>query len=275
MALFDFSALPGLQTAVETAERMFLWGKHEQVLLRSGVVLSTSTDKGNTPTTNLRAGLVLAQLSSGKWTPYDVDATDGSQVASGILASDVKMLGLSGSVADRTAVVVVGGPVKGGQLLYNAPVASASTLTGLDQQGRAHLKGRVVFDDDLVGNPFPWKQGVAKTADYTVVAADNGTVFETTGASGAVSFTLPALLDSSSNPVCKGIWFKFVNTVDQNMAIARAGSDTLVCKNNAAGVSATFSTANQKIGSVAVVYTNAAGTKWIVEVLSDTTVTVA
>jgi hypothetical protein len=59
------------------------------------------------------------------------------------------------------------------------------------------------------------------------------------------------------------------------MAIARAGSDTLVCKNNAAGVSATFSTSNQKIGSVAVVYTNAAGTKWIVEVLSDTTVTVA
>lgn len=275
MALFDFNALPGLGNAVENAERMFLWGKHEQVLFRTAVILSTSTDNGNTPTTTLRAGLVLSQLSSNKWSPYDANATDGSQVAQGILCSDVKMLGIEGSVGDRLAVVVVGGPVKGGQLLYNAPVASSSTLTGLDYQARSHFRGRVTFDDDLVGNQYPWKQGLAKTADYTVVASDNGTVFETTGAAGAVTFTLPALLDANSNPVCKGVRFKFVNTVDQNMVISIAGSDTLICKNNAAGATATFSTTNQKIGSIAVVYTNAAGTKWIVEVLSDTTVTVA
>ncbi len=272
MALFDFNALPGLQTAVENAERMFLWGKHEQVLFRSAVILSTSTDKGNTATTTLRAGLVLAQLSTGKWVPYDVDATNGSQVAMGVLAQDVKMLSLDGAVADRGGVVIVAGPVKGGQLLYNAPVASASTLSGLDPMGRAHLKGRFVFDDDLVGNSFPWKQGVSKAASYTVVVADNGTIFE---ASAAATFTLPALLDANSNPVCKGVWFKFVNTADTDMAIARAGSDTMICKNNAAAVSVTFSTANQKIGSVATVYTNAAGTKWIVEVNSDTTATVA
>lgn len=273
MALFDFNALPGLQTAVENAERMFLWGKSDLVLLRSGVILSTATDKGNTPNTTLRAGLVLAQLSTGKWTAYDPDASDGSQIASGILAQDVKMLSLSGSVADRGGVVVVGGPVKGGQLLYNAPVASASTLTGLDQQGRSHFKGRVVFDDDLVGNAYPWKQGIAKAADYTVLTTDNGTVFEAT--TGAVNFTLPALLDSNSNPVCKGMWFKFVNTVDANMAILRAGSDTMICKNNAAAVSVTFSTGSAKIGAIATVYTNAAGTKWIVEVNADTTATVA
>jgi len=272
MALFDFNALPGLQTAVENAERMFLWGKHEQVLYRSAIVLSTSTDKGNSPATTLRSGLVLAQLSTGKWVPYDGDASDGSQVAAGILAQDLKMLGLDGSVADRVGVVIVGGPVKGGQLLYNAPVASASTLSGLDQQGRALLSKRFVFDDDLVGNLFPWKQGISKAASYTVVAADNGTVFE---ASAAATFTLPALLDGSSNPVCKGMRFKFVNVADTDMVIARAGSDTMICKNNAAAVSVTFSTSSQKIGAIATVYTNAAGTKWIVEVSGDTTATVA
>lgn len=273
MALFDFNALPGLSSAVENAERVFLWGKHEQVLFRSAVLLSTATDKGNTPTTTLRAGLVLAQLSTGKWSPYDADASDGSELAMGVLATEVKMLDLSGTAADHLGVVVVGGPVKGGQLLYNAPVASASTLSGADQQIRAQFQGRFVFDDDLVGNPYPWKHTVSKAADYTVVAGDNGTVFE--AITGAVTFTLPALLDSASNPVCKGMRFKFFNSVDANMVISRAGSDTMICKNNAAAVTVTFSTSSAKIGACADVYTNAAGTKWIVEVNGDTTATVA
>jgi hypothetical protein len=275
MALFDFNALPGLGTATETAEKMFLWGKHEQTYYRSAVVVSTSTDKGSGVTTTLRSGLVMAYLSStGKWKPYDPDATDGTELAAGILSHDLRMLNTDGSAADRTAVMVVGGAVKGASLLYNAPV-SATGLTGLDQQGRAQLNNRFIFDDDLVGNPYGWKHWIPKTADYTVLAADNGTVFTTAGATGAVTYTLPALLDANSNPVCKGMRFKFVNEVDQNMKVQVAGSDTMVTFNNASAASVTFSTASNKIGAVVEIETNAAGTKWVSQFYGANTVTVA
>lgn len=268
MALFDFNALPGLGSAVENAERTFLWGKHEQVLFRSGVILSTSTDKGNSPNTTLRAGLVLAQLSTNKWVPYSSTATDGSQVAAGVLAQDVKMLGLDGTVADRVCVVVVGGPLKGGQLLYNAPVSTA-TLSGLDQQGRAQLY-KCTFDDDLPGNKYQWESWIPKTADYTLVSTtDNHTVFTNAGASGVVKFTLPALLDGSSNPVCKGVAFRVVVEADQDVWLSAAGSDNLIVFNNAAAATVKVDQTNKRIGTVLTVETNAAGTKWVVTMASN------
>jgi hypothetical protein len=272
MAFFDFGGVPGIAAAKETAEKQFLWGKQEQALFRSAIIVSTASDPGNSPTTELRTGLVLALLSTGKWTTYDSDAIDGSQIAQGVLASTVKVVDSYGTARDAMGVVVVGGPVKGNQLLYKAPVASSSTLTGLDQQGRAQLSRSFKFDDDLIGNPYPYKNWITKAADYTVLTTDNGVVFEAT--TGAVNFTLPALLDSSSNPQCKGMRFKFVNTTDNAMAVLRAGTDTIIAKNNASAVSITTASSNH-IGAVIEIETNTAGTKWVANVYSTATYTVA
>ena len=46
---------------------------------------------------------------------------------------------------------------------------------------------------------------VAKTADYTVTAAESGTIFTTQGATAAVIFTLPATTS------CDGLEFIFYN----------------------------------------------------------------
>ena len=81
----------------------------------------------------------------------------------------------------------------------------------------------------------------AKTASYSLTVADSGGLFTTTGASGAVTFTLPAVSDNS------GINYWIFNTVDQNIIIT-GPADTLVVKNDAAADSLTHSTSNEKIG---------------------------
>lgn len=61
-----------------------------------------------------------------------------------------------------------------------------------------------------------------KTADYTCVRGDSGTIFSTRGAGGAVIFTLP--------PVggCKGWWAIFVAGAAQNLTVTNAVADTLI-----------------------------------------------
>ena len=72
-----------------------------------------------------------------------------------------------------------------------------------------------------------------------------------------MEFTLPAILP--------GLSFKFKGVVDQNMTVTSAEGDNVVALNDASADSIAFSTSSQKIGSGAVVYSNAAGTKWLVD----------
>lgn len=264
MALFDFNALPGLGTAAETAEKMILWGRHEQAYFRSGILASTSTDNGNTPTTTVRTGMILAQVSN-KWQPYKSTASDGTQLAQGLLASDVKLTDPYGTLSDHVCVVIVAGPVKASQLLYNAPVQASTTLTGIDPQARAQLNDHMVFDDQLYSNTNPWINVIPKTASYTVKVADSGTEFTNTGAAGTITFTLPALLDANSNPVCKGVLYRFTTIAAQAIAVARAGSDTVVFYNDAAHGTATTTT---KVGLTLEVRTDDTGTRWVFTLVS-------
>lgn len=107
----------------------------------------------------------------------------------------------------------------------------------------------------------------AKTANYTVgtVATDVfGTVFSNEGASGAVTFSLPA--------PTSGAYYFFAGVADQNITIS-AGAGLGITINNAAAASIAFSTTSQKIGSFAVAI--AVGTKWLLVNLSTNTSTVA
>ncbi|MBC7327553.1 head decoration protein [bacterium] len=77
----------------------------------------------------LSAGTVLGKITaSGKYGPYDDSATDGRQTAVGILGEDV----------DATSSDV-------GTFMYVHCIVYASQLTGLDANGKADLKGQIIF----------------------------------------------------------------------------------------------------------------------------------
>lgn len=98
----------------------------------------------------------------------------------------------------------------------------------------------------------------AKTADYTIVPATDlsGKLFTTTGASGAVAFTLPT--PSSS---LKGCYYRFYNTVNQNMTINCATNDLIVGLNDVDLDSLAFSTSSEKIGGCVELICD--GSKWL------------
>lgn len=256
------STLAGMSDIFQTSEREYRWGtaNHGGAQFIGGVVLSSSVDAGNTPTTTLRKGLAMGRItSSGKFTQYTVGATDGSEIPVGFLMADVDMLNAAGTATDKSCVLMVAGPVVAAQVL---PAITANM--------RKHLHPRFIFDDDLPGNKHAWRQTVAKAADYTVVSGtDNGKVFTTLGASGAIVFTLPAV-----GAGIIGQRFKFINEVDQNMTIT-APANTLVIFNNLTATSGVFSTAGNKIGAICEVYANSDGTKWIFEQQCKHTLTVA
>lgn len=90
----------------------------------------------------------------------------------------------------------------------------------------------------------PFKRVVAKTAAYTVLESDHGTLFTTEGASGSVTFTLPA---TANLPV--GWFVEFFQAADQGMVIAAGTADTLVVGNDLAADSIAYSTAGEMIGN--------------------------
>ena len=116
------------------------------------------------------------------------------------------------------------------------------------------------------GRVRPVLKIVVKTASYTITSADFGTVFTTRGATGAVTFTLPAA--ASKN---KGEWVLFANVVDQNMIVAGA-DEGIVTFNDLTADSIAFQTASEKIGGAFLAISD--GTSWAVVPLATETQTV-
>lgn len=253
---YPYSALPGESTASLTTERWALWYGATWYLLKGVVIDSGASDAGNSPTTELRHGLLMGALtSSGNYQHYQPNQTNGTQQVAGFLWEARKVIDTDGNAVSRVGQIVVCGPVQGSQLLL------------LDEQARAQMAAKFIFDDRLCYTPAEFFQTVAKTANYTVVAGtDSGTHFTTTGNAGAIVFTLPA--------VAKGNRFRFTNTVGQNMQVA-GPAGTLVTFNNAAATSVTFSTAGQLIGATVDIVADETGAKWIVMPRGSNTMTVA
>lgn len=255
MLLTDsYGIVPGLTTSRETYESEFRWGSQFQGVFANALISGSAVDADNTPTFELRPGLLLGQqTSTGKYLQYDADATDGTEVASAVLIEGLRMLDFSNTATDRFYAVLVGGPVQ------------ASKLIGLDLQARQQMSSRFIFDD-IGGTPgnhwFPWKRQITKTADYTIVAADNFTLFDNTGAAGTVILTLPA--------IANGYLFGLRAHVAQILRFTSAEGSNIV------GTSATNSSVSvTAIGGVIYIYSNPAGTKWIVEQHGTQTITAA
>lgn len=105
---------------------------------------------------------------------------------------------------------------------------------------------------------------VPKTSAYTVNPSVDraGTVFTTRGATGAVTFTLPTIQAGQLT----GLFYDFLNVVDQNMSIVAPVADTMVVVNDTAADSVIYSTSGQKIGALARALWD--GSQWIVVNLS-------
>ncbi|HZL88951.1 MAG TPA: head decoration protein [Pirellulaceae bacterium] len=259
MSEFTTGNVPGSQTKVEAEESQVTWaGRYGQDLVATRRVTldAAATDPGNSPTTTLRGGNVLALVdASGKAHTYDPDANDGRQMAVGILEHYQNML-VDGAIADRFTQILVHGLVK------------ESELVGLDPRARQQLGARFIFDKDFGASlgVLMHPRGIyRKSANYVVTAADNGLLFLATA---AVAFTLPAKQN--------GLAFRFFQTADFDLTIA--GSADIIHKGNAAASSVAFQTAGQKIGSHALVeclYTADSVLKWVVSNLGGTTATVA
>lgn len=246
-----FGNVPGSGSAVETYEAAPTWARHNFLLWAPGMISSAMVDPTNTPTTTCRPGLLLGKITaSGLWTNYSPTATDGSQVAQGVLGVGLPMLDpFTSSTQAKTWGIIVGGPLQ------------AANLIGLDAQARADMAYRFIFDDNLLGNgAFPVQKFVTKTADYTVLAADNGTFFDTFGATGAVNFTLPTLAN--------GLSYNFRNRADQNLTVTSAAGNDMEAFNDLLASSVAFSTGGAKVGGEFQVFSNPAATRWIVRTMS-------
>ena len=249
MLLTDsYGIAPGLTTSRETYENEFRWGSQFQGVFANALINGNAVDIGNSPTFELRPGLLLGQIiSTGKYTNYSPTATDGSEVASAILVEGLRMQDFSGTAVDRFYAVLVGGPVQ------------ASKVLNLDLQARAQMS-HFIFDDifNMQGNHwFPWKRFQSKTAAYSVVANDNFTMFDNVGAVGAVTFTLPTLAN--------GYLFGFRVQADQTVTVASSAGTDMIALDNVSASSVAFSTGSAKIGGNVWVYSNPGATKWIVE----------
>ena len=247
----SYGMAPGLTTARETYENEFRWGSQYQGVIVNGIISGAARDSGNSPTYELRPGLLLGQiLSDGKYTQYSPTATDGSEVASAILMEGFRVQDFEGNNQDKMYGVLVGGPVK------------ANKVLNLDLQARQQMD-KFMFDDigNLMGNHwFPFKRFQNKIANYSIVAADNLTMFDNASASGTVVLTLPA--------IANGYLFGLRAEAAQ---VYRFTSNE---GSNVIGTTATQSSVSvAAIGGVIWVYTNPAGTKWIVEQHGTQTIT--
>ena len=113
----------------------------------------------------------------------------------------------------------------------------------------------------------------AKTAAYTLIAEDSGNIFTNRGATGSVTFTLPATTDNN------GMYAYFLAIADFAIVIATATADTLVVPTDDTGTgdgdllakSFTFATSNEITGAGCMCFCD--GTGWCVMMMTADGVT--
>lgn len=256
---FAQGSLPGISAVRETGEwqGVYRGDNGEGLILRSQVIVgSGATDSGNSPTTTLRAGLILGRKSSdGKFYPYSATATDGTQVPEVVLPIQLSMLNPLGVAEDKLVAV------------FSRANLLVSSLANADEQALRALSDRG-FQFDLPGGAYAFGtfRGVEVVSGATLLnVSDSGKLYVCI--TNAVTFTLPT--------IAAGLCFEMLQTSDTNMAVTGAANTVLV-DGNAAATTVTYSTASHKIGSRIRVRALQFGAtlKWTVENLGSTAMTI-
>lgn len=245
---------PGISIPEATSvTNAFWWGQQGIDYDWVGETIDDSvTDTGNTGNTNiLRPGFLLGKkVSDKKLYKWDPTATDGTQYIFGILYGGLNMNNYAGTATDKvTARVVTWGKVRASNLLIPGNTSVSIIGDAYEYVVRTQMAKRFQFADEHNVNQCPllstglW---VAKTADYSVLASDHGQRFSTLGATGSVTFTLPATATA-------GLRYEFCSMADQNMVIASGTADSIITDGDLAADSVTYSTASHKIGGRCIV----------------------
>jgi hypothetical protein len=244
--MFDsFSSMmqiPGISDKLVTQSRVIYFGPQELQYVQPGVLLSTITDAGNTPTSLLRAGLLLGRVTaSGKETVWTPTAVDGTQFISGILLWDLQVSINGTGVAQFVGPIMRSGMVKASDLII--PGQSTYGLSGQTYEwlARQQLSRRFYIDDTPFHGAGRFRKIQDKTADYTITEAETGCCFTNAGAVGAVIFTLPATAK-------EGLEYSFFGMVDQTLTITSGTADKIVGFNDVDLDSVSLATSGEIIG---------------------------
>lgn len=125
----------GIESVEKVVQNEYKTGSHYAYV--NVWIVSTARDSGNTPTTTLRPGLVLGEISAtGKYAEYDDSATDGTQTAKLILDEQIDLINEETNAAQDTQAHCV----------WHGRVSSGA-LIGIDPNGKTDLAGYFFFDD--------------------------------------------------------------------------------------------------------------------------------
>jgi len=102
--------------------------------------------------------------------------------------------------------------------LTNVPQVGGFVGYAMETVDRSSTEGLLLAKLLPTGLDRNDKAAVAKTANYTVDETDTGTIFTNTGASGAVTFTLPSAPS-------EGLEYQFIATAQQNIVIDPGDND--------------------------------------------------
>ena len=243
MTSFGGFAVPGMGALAETTEYEIIFGGERgqgQVLEQNGNYRGEMRDAGNTPTTVIRAGLLVAKTTSGgELEEWVSTASDGTENIFGVVPYELRAQDFDATDQDRVAGVIVRAPFKASQLLIQG---SAFVGHADEYLARAALHGGgSILDDDPQGYlaGASWRQKIQLGATtITLTSADTYTRFLTH--SVATNYVLPA--------VQVGLKFRFFASEDFNLSISSASS-VFVTGNAVTGDGISYVTSGEIIGA--------------------------
>lgn len=249
---------PGFTAAQDSVEtQLFYVGRdnnHRLIEQKVGPIDDATVDAGNSGSTYvLRPGFVFGlKDSDAKLYPYDPDANDGTQNAVGIWGG-TSGLSMYESLQNPTAVDKHARITTGGILKLATDITSINgdleALAVLLRSGFTTLTPHGSAFGLRFKNRY-FKDGTALAGAYTVTAADHGCML--VAVTAAMNFTLPTLAD-----VGRGFQVFLYNAVDANMVVTGAANTILTGDaGGAKSTTITFSTANAKMGSQALMYSD-------------------
>lgn len=257
----SLNAIPGVGSTSTAAGREIIWGATDNrafIVRKSRIISSTCADAGNTPTTNLRSGLLLGNVtSSSEADVWDPLATNGTKDVTEVLETplELRTTDLEGTARDSYYKTLVRAPLRASMLLIKG-VALVGHAYEYLARAQLHMAGFVLDDD-----PMGYLSGLVGRTEWdtttalTPTAAQNGTTFYLSNAA-AVAVTLPTIK--------AGLRYTFIRTADEEMTVT--GTGALLVGNSSTAGTITFTTAGQQIGaqvSVHAKYIASAGTlKW-------------
>ncbi len=189
-----YQLTPGMHDERFTDETNIFWGRWDQREYVQAIIDSTSTDSGNTDTTQLRTGLAMGVVTAtGKMKPWNPYATDGTNYVVGFLLDEIDLT-YSGSVKARLNAVVVKGNIKADFVVIAGEANRGIVGTTYEFLLREQCAGRFLFDDDLGSTQVTREYTIGSAVtSLTVTEAMNKTLFVTDTALGAdCTLTLPA-----------------------------------------------------------------------------------